>query len=93
LASSLRRVIGVFGSKPETAMPCSCASRSPRSVGSPARPSATASSRVSGKPASCIDISLSVHSRAPRDGTGRPPARSSSTISVAEEGVTLSKKS
>lgn len=91
-ASALLR-IGVFGSKPGTAMPCCSASRRPRRVGSPGPPSATAPSRSSAKPASCTAISFSVQSRAPRVGIGRPPARSSSTTPSAPCGSTLSKKS
>src|SRR5690606_3854368 len=67
--------IGVFGSKPATVTPYCCANRSPRSDGSPGPPSATAPSRVSAKPASCSEISLNVHNRAPRVGFGRRPAR------------------
>ena len=91
-ASALLR-IGVFGSKPGTETPCCWASRSPRRVGSPGPPSATAPSRSSAKPASCTAISLRVQSRAPRVGIGRPPARSSSTTPTAVDASTPSKKS
>ncbi len=54
-------------------MPCSSASRCPRSVASPACPSATRLGPSSANPASWIDISLSVHSRRPGSGVGRLP--------------------
>jgi hypothetical protein len=82
--------IGVSGSKSATAMPCSWASVTPRSVGAPAGPSATAPSRSSAKPASCICISRSEQSRAPRLGIGRSPLRSRSTMPTAASGVASS---
>ena len=84
-------VIGVSRSKFATAMPCSCASETPRSVGAPAGPSPTAPSRLSSNPASWSCISLREQTRAPRAGVGRWPFRSPSTIPMVLSGVASSR--
>jgi hypothetical protein len=84
---------GIGASYAGAVSPRSTASRVPTSVGSPADSPSTAPGRSSMNPASCRLISLKEHSGAPRLGSGRRPARSSSTSSVADSVVCWSKNS
>jgi hypothetical protein len=69
------------------------ASRLPTRVGSPAGPASSAPGRSSRNPASCLLISLNVHSGAPRVGIGCRPACSSPTSSSADSVDCWSKNS